>query len=169
MVDDTIHNEDQDISAEETPIEQVSTETEDYAALMDKYQRLQAEFINYKNRTEQEKRDYATFANKGLILGLLPVADSLHSAQKSIPAEIADHTWMTGFQQFAKQMYSFFESQEVSRMEIVEGETAFDPELHEAIASEESEGKEGIILESYQDGYLLKDKVLRNAKVKVGA
>lgn len=174
MRDQDTHNINE--TPETTPAENheesvtTSGHTEDeYNALLDKYQRLQAEFINFKNRTEGEKKDFATFANKGLIYDLLPTVDSLHNAIKSIPEDLTDHAWIAGFHQFAKQFQGFLQNQDMEVMTIVPKETAFDPELHEAIASEPSEGFEGIILETYQEGYMLKGKVLRTAKVKVGA
>lgn len=178
MSDQHIHDENEALENEIPEVDESTEETSDsasapqsddeYAALLDKYQRLQAEFINYKNRTEQEKREFFTFAGKGLILSLLPTADSLQSALKTIPEDLTNHPWIAGFHQFSKQFQNFLASQEVSVMDIIPGETAFDPELHEAIASEPTDGKDGVILENYQDGYLLKGKVLRNAKVKVG-
>ncbi len=141
---------------------------EEYDALMDKLQRLQAEFLNYKKRTEQEKTEFALFANKNLFTGMLPVLDTLQNAFKNVPEELKSNPWIQGVEQFYKQFGSFLQNKEVSPITIIPGETLFDPELHEALSSEQIEGKEGIILEVFQEGYMLKDKVLRTAIVKVG-
>lgn len=173
MSDKHTHDEHENIETQENMTQsaeaaQAAHTDDEYNALLDKYQRLQAEFINYKNRTEAEKKEFATFANKNMILHLLPSIDSLNKAIQSLPEDLATHTWIEGFHQFAKQFQGFLQNEDVTAMEIIPKETAFDPELHEAIASEPAEGLDGIILENYQDGYLFKGKVLRNAKVKVG-
>ena len=141
---------------------------EEYAALMDKLQRLQAEFLNYKKRTEQEKVEFALFANKNLFESMLPIVDTLKNAFKNLPEELNNNAWIQGVEQFYKQFNSFLQNKEVTPISITPGTTPFDPELHEALSSEQIDGKEGIILEVFQDGYMLKDKVLRTAIVKVG-
>ena len=134
--------------------------TEEYLA---NWQRAQADFINYKRRTEQERNELNKFANSALILGLLPVLDDLERALNSIPPK-AKAGWTDGIKLIAYNFRSILEAQGLNPIEAL-GEP-FDPNFHEAIRQDK--GKEGIVVEEFQKGYMLGDKVLRPVKVVVG-
>ena len=135
---------------------------EDYLA---NWQRTQADFINYKRRTEQERQDFNRFANANLILSLLPVLDDLERALGSMPpARTSKHSWAEGVRLVERNFRSAMEAQGLSPIKSL-GEP-FDPNLHEALRQDK--GKEGIVIEEFQKGYMLGDRVLRPAKVVVG-
>ncbi len=134
---------------------------EDYLA---NWQRAQADFINYKRRTELERQDFNRFANANLILSLLPALDDLERALSSIPPKLAKHSWVDGIRLVERKFKSSLETQGLTPIKAL-GEP-FDPNFHEALRQDK--GKEGIIVEEFQKGYMLGDRVLRPAKVVVG-
>ena len=134
---------------------------EDYLA---NWQRAQADFINYKRRTEEERRDFNRFANANLILSLLPVLDDLERALGSMPPRLAKNEWGEGIRLVERKFQTSLEGQGLTPIKAL-GEP-FDPHFHEAIRQDK--GEEGLVIEEFQKGYMLGDKVLRPAKVVVG-
>ncbi len=128
------------------------------------WQRAQADFVNYKRRTEQEKEDISKFANATLILGLLPILDDLERALASIPPRIAKLNWVDGIRLIERKLRANLEMQGLSPIKAL-GEP-FDPKFHEAAMH--GKGKEGIVIEELQKGYKLHDRVIRPTMVVVG-
>jgi molecular chaperone GrpE len=128
------------------------------------WQRAQADFINYKRRTEQEKLEFNSFANANLVRGLLPVLDDLERALNAIPEEFTKHDWVEGVRMVERKFKTILEGQGVKPIKAL-GET-FDPHFHEALKHDK--GKEGIVIEEIQKGYMLHDKLLRPSRVSVG-
>ena len=128
------------------------------------WQRAQADFINYKRRSEQEKEEISKFANSVLMLNLLPVLDDLERALASIPPNLAKLSWIDGVRLIERKLQASLETQGLSPIKAV-GEP-FDPNLHQAAMH--GKGKEGIVIEELQRGYKLHDRVLRPAMVVVG-
>lgn len=128
------------------------------------WQRAQADFINYKRRSEQEREETTRFANATLILRLLPMLDDFERAFNSSPAEMAQAGWVEGVKLIERKLRTTLEAQGLSPIQAV-GEP-FDPHLHEAVRQDK--GKEGIVLQEVEKGYKLYDTVLRPAKVVVG-
>jgi molecular chaperone GrpE len=130
-----------------------------------RYQRLAADFENYKRRTRQELGDRTQYANEELVRKLLPILDNLGRALEHAP-EGVDRNWYEGIKMVARQFEDVLHAQGLSAIPAV-GER-FDPAQHEAIASEETdEHEEGTIVEEMQPGYRLHDRVLRPTLVKV--
>ncbi|EGL38954.1 nucleotide exchange factor GrpE [Parvimonas sp.] len=125
--------------------------------------RLQADFVNYKNRTEREKSNSIILANEGLILKLLPVLDNFNRAFTHV--NIEDET-IKGFVMIKEQFESILKTEMVE--EIESDGAVFDPNLHNAVMTESKDGVEsGIVLETFEKGYKIKDKVIRPSMVKV--
>ncbi len=145
-------------AAEETPSE--------LEILNDKYLRLQAEYINFKRRTEKEKSDIYRYANEKLIVDLLTFMDNIERAVESIKVSEDKGSLLDGVSMIKKNFDDFLQKQGV---EIIESKgEEFDPNKHHAVISEEVEGtEEGIVLDELQKGYKLKEKVIRPAMVKV--
>jgi molecular chaperone GrpE len=130
-----------------------------------RYQRLAADFENYKRRTRQDLADRTQYANEELLRKLLPILDNLRRAMEHAP-EGVDRNWFDGLRMVMRQFENTLQAQGVSTIPAV-GEK-FDPSKHEAIASEESdEHEEGTIVEEMQPGYRLHERVLRPTLVKV--
>ncbi len=128
------------------------------------WQRAQADFINYKRRSEQEREEIGKFANSILMLNLLPVLDDLERAITSIPAHLAKRNWVDGIRLIERKLWASLETQGLSQIKAL-GEP-FDPNLHEAAM--QGKGKEGIVIEELLKGYKLHDRVIRPSRVVVG-
>ena len=125
--------------------------------------RLQADFVNYKNRTEREKSNSIILANEGLILKLLPVLDNFNRAFTHVKIENEANK---GFVKIKEQFESILKTEMVE--EIESDGAVFDPNLHNAVMTESKDGVEsGIVLETFEKGYKIKDKVIRPSMVKV--
>ena len=125
-------------------------------------QKLQAEFENYKKRIEKEKQDFINFANEQLIMKILPIIDSFELALQNTKCE---DEFVKGIKLIYTQLFSALEAIGVKKINAL-GEK-FDPYMHEVMLQEKSDKEEGIIIEELQKGYLLGDKVIRHAKVKI--
>lgn len=130
-----------------------------------RYQRLAADFENYKRRTRQELADRTQYANEELIRKLLPILDNFRRILDHAP-EGVDPNWYEGIKLVARQFEETLQAQGLSTIPAV-GEK-FDPSRHEAIAREETDDQEeGTVVEEMQPGYRLHDRVLRPTLVKV--
>lgn len=141
---------------------------EELSELKDKYLRLFAEFDNYKKRTVKERLDLLSSAAQNTITALLPVLDDFDRAKKSADDESNDEHFSEGVKLVYKRIHSILAQQGLSAMEST-GE-AFDPEYHEAISEIPAPDKKlkGKIVDTIEKGYLLRDKIIRHAKVVVG-
>lgn len=138
--------------------------------LADEYQgralRVQADFDNFRRRTQKEKEELAQYATSKLVGELLPVLDNFERAIATAPATPEFEAFNKGVNMIFQQLEGVLKSEGLAAMETV-GQP-FNPEYHQAIMQVESEEhEEGIVTEEVQKGYLLKDKVLRPAMVKV--
>ena len=128
------------------------------------WQRAQADFINYKRRSEQEKEEIGKFANTALVLSLLPILDDFERAFSAIPPRSAKTSWAEGIRLIQRKLWANLEAQGLSQIKAL-GES-FDPNFHEAVRQDK--GKDGIVVEEVQRGYKLHDRVIRPTKVVVG-
>ena len=124
-----------------------------------------ADFKNYKRRTETERDDLKRNANAGLLLKILPILDDFERAVDNVPADIAGTPWWEGTKMIAQKMRTLLESEGVTTIEAV-GQP-FDPNLHHAVAFDESHGQSDMVTEELQKGYKIHDRVLRPAMVRV--
>lgn len=128
--------------------------------------RVQADFDNFRRRTQKEKEELAQYATSKLVTELLPVLDNFERALATSPAGADSEAFTKGVNMIFRQLEGVLKSEGLAAMETV-GQP-FNPEYHQAIMQVESEEhEEGIVTEEVQKGYLLKDKVLRPAMVKV--
>ena len=136
------------------------------ADLLDKYQRMAAEFQNSRRRQERQLGEEIERASAHLIKRMLPVVDDFDLAFANVPGEIdAGATWVEGFRQIQKKLHGLLEEEGVTR---VRSEGEFDPALHEAIASAPSDDTpSGHIVDTLRAGYEYKGRVLRAALVRV--
>ncbi|AYB45617.1 nucleotide exchange factor GrpE [Paenibacillus lautus] len=128
--------------------------------------RVQADFDNFRRRTQKEKEDLGKYASSKLITELLPVIDNFERALQASEENPEFESFSKGVSMIFRQLESVLATEGLSAMKSV-GEP-FNPEYHQAIMQVESdEYEEGIVVEEVQKGYMLKDKVLRPAMVKV--
>ncbi len=121
--------------------------------------RVQAEFDNYKKRTQREKEDIVRFANQRLLSDLLLVFDDF---ERALASQCSEDELRAGIHKVRDNLAALMAE---SGLKEIPSEGRFDPTVHEALAV--GEGEDGKILEVFQKGYYLGDKVLRCSKVKV--
>jgi molecular chaperone GrpE len=146
-------------------LEKAQAEAADY---LDRLQRLQAEFANYKKRIERERGEFVSLANGALISKLLPILDDLGRALENVPQEVQGTEWLDGIRLIERGLRTTLEQEGLTEIEAL-GEK-FDPQLHHAVAREETtEHGDDEIIRELQKGYRLQDRVLRPSMVIVSA
>ena len=132
--------------------------------LTDSLQRLQAEYANYRRRTQQEKETIGVFANEKILNELIPVVDSMERALEACTDK--EDTMYKGIDLVYKQLTATFEKFGLQEIEAENAE--FDPNLHLAVMQESIDGVEpNKVVMVLQKGYKLGNKVLRASMVKV--
>lgn len=136
------------------------------AEYLDGWQRAQAEFSNYRKRQEAERVQTTVLANATLLRKLLPIVDDLQRALAILPASLSQMTWCEGVFLIKRKLDLVLESEGVKPIET--GGKMFDPFYHEAVMVEEVSGYgEGQIVDEVQRGYMLGERMLRPALVRV--
>ncbi len=136
--------------------------------LTDKYTRLQAEFINYQNRTQTEISNLFKYEGESFIKSLLDIIDDFERAIMMDDDDLSDEVsnFLKGFKMVYTRLISLLDNLEVKPIDI-EGKE-FDPHFAEAVLTEHDENKpENVVLEVLKKGYMYKDKLIRPAMVKV--
>lgn len=128
-------------------------------------QRVQADFVNYKRRAEAEKAELLDFAKTRVVRDFLAVRDNFDRELSSRPPHV-DEAWAKSIDSIRTSFDGVLKNLGVERFDSVGH--GFDPHLHEAIAMDDGEGAQAIVIDELQAGYRLGDKVLRHAMVKVG-
>jgi molecular chaperone GrpE len=121
-----------------------------------KYRRALADYQNLQKRVSEEKQDWVRSANKELLLRLLPILDTLVLANQ--------HDQSEGLKVSINQFLDTLKAEGVTKIKTVGEE--FDPHLMECVVTEE--GEDNKVLEELRSGYIMYDRVLRPAQVKVG-
>lgn len=147
--------------------ERANAAEKDVSSMKDRYLRLNADFENYRKRTALEKESISSNAQGAVVDMLLPIVDNFELAKKQIQTnteeeEKIDRSYQGIYKQFVEVM---------KNLGVVPVETVgkpFDPEFHEAIMREENnEVDDGTVIEEYRKGFVLKERLLRPAMVKV--
>lgn len=134
----------------------------------DKCLRLQAEYINFRNRHNKELEAMAKYEGEELIKELLVVVDNFERAIKLDDNDLSDEVskFLSGFKMIYSNIMTIFEKNEVKAIDCLGKE--FDPHIADAVITESDKNKPaGVVLEVLQKGYMYKDKVIRPAMVKV--
>ncbi|KAJ4849378.1 hypothetical protein Tsubulata_019096 [Turnera subulata] len=147
----------------------VAALTEELAAERDRVLRISADFDNFRKRTERERLSLVTNSQGEVVEKFLPVLDNFERAKTQIKAETEGEAKINNsYQSVYKQFMEILGSLRVVPVDTVGN--PFDPMLHEAIMRDEStEFEEGVIIEEYQKGFKLGDRLLRPSMVKVSA
>lgn len=138
------------------------------SALEDKLLREKAEMVNYRHRKEEEISRMMKYANEELVLEMLPVIDNLESAIKMDDTNLEDEVskFLEGFKLLYGNLISILEKFEIRPIDGVN--KPFDATYHQAVLTEKVDDVEaGMVLDVLRKGYMLKDKVIRPAMVKV--
>ena len=132
---------------------------------LDSLRRAQADFANYKRHNERARTDGYEDGNREAIAAVLPVIDNLERAIDAAEKSGQDGALAEGVRMTLKAMMDGLAKRGLEEIPSL-GEM-FDPELHNAVARGEGEGEPGTIIEVYQKGYRVKNKIVRYAMVKV--
>ncbi len=155
-----------EVSVELHPEKTESPEVEnELRSTIDRLQRLQAEFENYKKRALRDASVYEQRVSDQLIFDFLPLYDNLQRAFQSLSSNQDVETFVAGIEQIFAQFQQVLETKGVAPIG-TEGQP-FDPALHEAMLSVPSELKKNMIVEEFMPGYMRDKRVLRPSKVSV--
>ncbi|KAL8196678.1 hypothetical protein R6Q57_024593 [Mikania cordata] len=148
---------------------QVTVLSEEAISGKERYIRLQADFENFRKRSEKERLSIRSNAQGEVIESLLPMVDNFERAKQQLKLETEQEIKIdASYQGIYKQFVEIMRSLNVAVVPTVG--KPFDPSVHEAIAREESkEFNEGIVIEEFRRGFLLGERLLRPAMVKVSA
>ncbi len=146
-------------------IKKLEQEKEEY---LTGWQKERAESVNIQKRAEESKKSFAQYANEGLINDLIPTLDNFEMAMKNkeVWASLPE-VWTKGVEYIYSQLVTTLESYGLKKLNPI-GQT-FDPKNHEALENIKTENKDDDhkVIEVVQSGYILGEKIIRPAKVKV--
>lgn len=168
-VKDTTEDENtNDVNEETVETDEIEEEIKDsdleIDRLKDNFIRLQADFTNYKRRAEADKKEYITMGTTKIALKLLEVVDNFERAIEHDNEEKG--AFFDGIVMIKNQLVDVLKSEDIVEMNVLHKK--FDPNFHHAVLTEDSdEFEEDTVIEVLQKGYLIKDKILRPAMVKV--
>ena len=177
VVEETVENQETTETEEEVVEEKIAEELlqekvdkleEELKQSEDKYLRLYAEFENFKRRKNQEIETNNIYKSQKVITEILPSLDNLERALQVESDNEEIKSLLKGVEMVYEGLLNVLKSEGV---ELIETENAqFDPNYHHAVMQEEDSEKEsGAILDTFQKGYKLKDRVIRPAMVKVNS
>jgi len=146
-----------------TELEQALAQAKEYLA---GWQRARADYANLKRESEAKSLELVRFANTELLKELLPLVDYFKHALKVVPAEQSGQPWVEGIRHIQIKLLEILAYHGVRELEAV-GEK-FDPNCHEAVAEvESSDYPSDTVVEEVRTGFMLQDKLLQPARVKV--
>ncbi len=137
---------------------------EDARVNLERIARVQADFENFRRRTQREREELSVYANQGLLQDFLPVIDNLERALAAGDNATAE-SLRSGVELTARQFRALLEKHNVSPVEAM-GQP-FDPNVHEAVMQEQGDYETPTVVMELQKGYKIGDRLLRPAMVKV--
>ena len=148
--------------------DELTRKTEECKAINDKYLRLAAEFENYKRLTQRDQREQIRFGNEQLLKELLPVVDNMERAIKAARTNGSDSALVQGVELTLKQLSGILAKFGVQAIETAGQD--FDPSAHQAVSYGPSNDiPANKVLDEFQKGYRLHDRILRAAMVSVSS
>ncbi len=171
--DEEMNKNDQELAAEKkgeaSDSQQPKTAGKDSADknnYLEQLQRLQAEFINYKKRVEKERLELSNLFKSELVGSLLPVIDDFERMLDHIDSENGHNEFINGVRLIYQKLMDILAGEGLKRIQ-AKGQK-FDPNLHEAVMSENNHHDGDLIVaEEWRSGYQFQDRLLRPAQVKV--
>lgn len=153
-------------NTETTPEVSVESLKSEIDQLNDKYLRLNAEYQNYRKRVEKEKNDIFKYGSEKLFVEMLPIMDNFERALSASEQENIESKVLDGIKMIKKTLDELFDRNGVKKIDAIG--MPFDPIKHHAVMTVESEDHSSDhVIEVFQDGYALNDKVIRPSMVKV--
>ncbi|MDR0527495.1 MAG: nucleotide exchange factor GrpE [Spirochaetaceae bacterium] len=158
-------------SQEEDSAIKIAELTAKCAELSEQYLRKVADFENFRKRMQKEKQEAIDFANQNLLLDIIPVLDDFERAFKAVDDSSKTATDFTAFRDGVKMIEQRLNQTLENKWGLKRFDSKdapFDPVRHEAVMMEKSSDiKEAVVQEDFMKGYMLKERIIRTAKVKV--
>ncbi len=158
-------------SVEQQENEKITTNSEQScektcAAVKSQLLRVTADFQNFKSRIEKERMQYIQIGHLSVVEKLLPIVDDVDRAiSEARKKDDTDQAWLSGFDLIAKSLCKLLDE---CGVKLIEQNSSFDPELHEALAQvENADYESGAIVQVMQKGFMIGERVLRPVKVTV--
>lgn len=169
VIDEEDHIDADKMSSEGNNVENLTKEIEQLKQekneLLERNLRIQAEYDNFKKRTQRERVAERKYKSQDLVTELLPALDNF---ERALDVEATEETKgiIEGISMVHKQITDALNSEDIEVIETVGKE--FDPNLHHAVMQvEEPDYESNVVVEELQKGYILKERVIRPAMVKV--
>jgi molecular chaperone GrpE len=167
MTDENIKENEDVVEPQAEPVDEAQKMKQELGEAKDKYIRLFAEFDNMRKRHERERTALIKYAHEEVIIEMLGFFEDFErtiAAGKKSPSDAKD--LLKGIEMVYGRMQQLLKKYDVREIECAGKK--FDPDFHEALMAEDAVDQEdGTILEVFQKGYMLGDRVVRTAKVKV--
>lgn len=165
-IEDTLAEEIKEVEKIEIPMSEYMALKEKEAEVMAKLARIQADFDNSRKRLERDKLEFLKYSEEKIIAELVPFIDDFQRAFAAADSTKDFDVLHKGVEMILNHLLALLNKKGVVAIE-AKGKP-FDPAFHEAMMQAESdEHPENIVIEELEKGYMLNDKVLRTAKVKV--
>jgi molecular chaperone GrpE len=159
-------SEEIEVDENEALREEILTLQQQSGEYLDGWQRERAEFTNYKKRTDRERQQLQENISGNIVRKYLEIIDDLERALQNKPTNDDGATWAEGIELVYRKFLTALEAEGVVPMAVANQQ--FDPNLHEAISQEPNDDFEsGQIIEVVRSGYMLGDRVLRPATVRI--
>lgn len=159
------HTNDEEIRLPRAEYEELLRRMKELEGMKEQLLRSAADFDNAKKRLARERDEFVRFSQENLIRQLLPVLDNFERALAHAGESSASEGLVSGIQLVFKQLVEILKKQGLTRLVTV-GQK-LDPHQHEVVSHLQQEGPEDEIVEEVEAGYLLHDRLLRAAKVRV--
>lgn len=158
----------QELEALKKENEELISELQNLQKERDEYKdqllRKMAEFENFKSRTQKEKEELIYYANIPLIKNILEILDNLEKANESVKKSNDYEAFVKGLEMIEQQLKNVLKEEGLTEIETKVGDN-FDVNIHDALMTMDSDLEPGKIVQVFQKGYKIKDKVIRHAKV----
>lgn len=164
--EDAVPQNEEEIAAEPTAEEKIAALESENAELKDQLLRRAADFDNYRKRMIKEKQEAFDYANASLLADLLDSLDNFDRTVQAAQSATDVQSIADGIAMISRGLVSMLETK-YNLSSYGEKGDSFDPEKHEAIGRSEGDVEEPVLAEVYLKGYMLKDRIIRHAKVMV--
>lgn len=148
--------------AVQTEFERLQKQAEEY---LNGWKRAKADYANLQKETEKRQIEFIQYANAALLHELLPLVDHFKQAFKHLPGELQNTEWVKGIRHIQTHLCKILTEHGLQEIKTVGDE--FDPNKHEVVEEIASDQPAGTIIEELKTGWLMGDRVIQPARVKV--